>query len=288
MYWEYFNLKVNPFGITPDPKFLYLSTPHASAIEWMKMAIEQHEFGMITGEVGSGKTVLSRYLVDSLPEEKFRVAWIINPVMSPSQLLREVYSQLFDDKAPHSKSHLVKALQEGLVNLFVENKYPVVIIDEAQVIPGTKIFEELRLLSNYQTDEQNLISIILMGQPELLKKLKKKTHRAFLQRVRFTLTLNPLTEDEVESYIDHRLKVAGLESGNIFTPDALLRIHQITEGYPRPVNHLAAFSMMEAMTHEKGVIDAMDVEAAARSILYFEDSLKDSAPEKKEKEAVGE
>lgn len=273
MYWEYFNLKVNPFGITPDPKFLFLSTPHASAIEWMKMAIEQHEFGMITGEVGSGKTVLSRYLVDSLSEDKFRVAWIINPVMSPTQLLREVYSQLFEDKAPHSKSLLVKGLQEGLVNLYMENKYPVVIIDEAQVIPGTKIFEELRLLSNYQTDEQNLISIILMGQQELLKKLKKKTHRAFLQRVRFTLTLNPLTADEIESYLKHRLKVAGLERGNIFTPEAILRIHEITGGYPRPVNHLAAFSMMEAMTHEKSAVDSMDVEAAARSILYFEDKI---------------
>ncbi|HEX2961555.1 MAG TPA: AAA family ATPase [Ignavibacteriales bacterium] len=288
MYWEYFNLKVNPFGITPDPKFLYLSTPHASAIEWMKMAIEQHEFGMITGEVGSGKTVLSRYLVDSLPEETFRVAWIINPVMSSTQLLREIYGQLFDDKAPHSKSLLVKSLQEGLVNLFLENKYPVVIIDEAQVIPGTKIFEELRLLSNYQTDEQNLISIILMGQQELLKKLKKKTHRAFLQRVRFTLTLNPLTAEELDSYISHRLRVAGLEGESIFTPEAIERIHRITGGYPRPVNHLAAFSMMEAMTHEKDAVEASDVESAARSILYFEDSLADENALAEAKEAVGE
>lgn len=288
MYWEYFNLKVNPFGITPDPRFLYLSTPHASAIEWMKMAIEQHEFGMITGEVGSGKTVLSRYLVDSLPEETFRVAWIINPVMSPTQLLREIYSQLFDDKAPHSKSLLVKALQEGLVNLFLENKYPVVLIDEAQVIPGTKIFEELRLLSNYQTDEQNLISIILMGQQELLKKLKKKTHRAFLQRVRFTITLNPLKAEELDSYILHRLRVAGLEAESIFTPEAIVRIHQITGGYPRPVNHLAAFSMMEAMTHEKALVDSEDVEAAAKSILYFEDSLSETGSEKQAAVAAGE
>lgn len=288
MYWEYFNLKVNPFGITPDPKFLYLSTPHASAIEWMKMAIEQHEFGMITGEVGSGKTVLSRYLVDSLPEENFRVAWIINPVMSPTALLREIYSQLFEDKAPHTKSLLVKALQEGLVNLFLKNKYPVVLIDEAQVIPGTKIFEELRLLSNYQTDEQNLISIILMGQQELLKKLKKKTHRAFLQRVRFTITLNPLRAEEVDSYISHRLRVAGLEGGSIFTAGAILKIHQITGGYPRPVNHLAAFSMMEAMTHEKNKVDSNDVEAAAKSILYFEDSLSETAVEKHETAAVRE
>lgn len=288
MYWEHFNLKVNPFGITPDPKFLYLSTPHASAIEWMKLAIEQHEFGMITGEVGSGKTVLSRYLVDSLPEEQFRVAWIINPVMSPTALLREIYSQLFDDKAPHSKSLLVKTLQEGLVNLFLENKYPVVIIDEAQVIPGTKIFEELRLLSNYQTDEQNLISIILMGQQELIKKLKRKTHRAFLQRVRFAITLNPLTAEEVDSYISHRLKVAGLEKESIFTGDAIGKIHSITGGYPRPVNHLAAFSMMEALTHEKGMVDSADVEAAARSILYFEDSLGPEIPEKEAAEAVTE
>ncbi|MGE5402670.1 MAG: ExeA family protein [Ignavibacteriales bacterium] len=271
MYWEYFNLKTNPFGITPDPKFLYMSTPHASAIEWMKMAIEQHEFGMITGEVGSGKTVLSRYLVDSLPEDKYKVAWVINPTLSPTQLLREIYGQLFDEKAPHAKSELVRVLQEGFVNLYLENKYPVVIIDEAQVIPSTKTFEELRLLSNYQTDDQNLVSIILIGQPELIKKLKRKTYRAFLQRVRFTITLNPLTIDEIGEYLKHRLKIAGLAEGEVFTKEAINALFTITGGYPRPVNHLAAFSMMEAMTQEKNVVDSEDVKSAARSILYFED-----------------
>ncbi|MGE5498637.1 MAG: ExeA family protein, partial [Syntrophothermus sp.] len=208
MYWEYFGLKANPFGITPDPKFLYLSTPHSSAIEWMKMAIEQHEFGMITGEVGSGKTVLSRYLVDSFANENYKIAWIVNPTFSPVQLLREIYYQLFEEKPPHSKSAIIKALQEGLVNLYIENKYPVVLIDEAQAIPSAKTFEELRLLSNYQTDDQNLLSIILIGQPELSKKLKRKNFRAFLQRLRFTITLDPLTSDELSNYLHHRLKIA--------------------------------------------------------------------------------
>lgn len=271
MYWEYFNLKSNPFGITPDPKFLYLSTAHASAIEWIRFAIEQHEYGLITGEVGSGKTVLSRYLVDNLKEDDFKICWIINPSLSPTQLLREIYLQLFEKKAPHSKSDLVKALQEGLVDLYVNNKYPVVIIDEAQAIPSYRVFEELRLLGNYQTDEQNLLSIILLGQPELAKKIKRKNYRAFLQRIRFTILLNPLSLEEIESYLQHRLKIAGSDGKKIFTKDGIDTIFKLSKGYPRPLNHLASFSMMEAMTRDRKIIDSDTVKSAAKSILYFED-----------------
>ena len=270
MYWEYFNLKRNPFGVTPDPKFLYMSTPHNTAVEWMRFAIEQHEFGLVIGEVGSGKTVLSRYLIDGLPEEKYKLCWIINPLLSPTQFLKEIYTQLFEEKAPHSKSELIKLLLEGLSNLYLEDKYPVVVIDEAQAIPGAKLFEELRLLSNYQTDEQNLISIILLGQPELAKKLKRKNYRAFLQRVRFTTVLQPLSYDEVQNYIEHRLKIAGSEK-QIFTPEAVQSIFNFTNGYPRPINHLASFSMMESMSNDSSVVDAGTVKNAAKSILYFED-----------------
>lgn len=274
MYWEYFHLKTNPFGITPDPRYLFMSTPHASAIEWMKLAIEQHEFGLIIGEVGSGKTVLSRYLVDSLSEDKYKVAWIINPTLTATQLLREICLQLFDQDPPRTKSNLLNLLHEGLVNLFMEGKYPVVIIDEAQSISGTKIFEELRLLSNYQTDEQNLLSVVLLGQPELAKKLKRKSNRAFLQRVRFTMELNPLSSDEVGDYLMHRLKVAGYENeGHPFTDEAIERLYEITGGFPRPLNHLAAFSMMEAMSREESVIDRGAVNDAAKAIIYFEDQL---------------
>lgn len=270
MYWEFFNLNSNPFGITPDPKFLYLSQPHSSVIEWMKFAIEQHEFGLVTGEVGSGKTVLSRYLIDKLPEDEIKVCWIINPILTPGQLLKEIYIQLINENPPRSKSELIKAIQEGLVKLYLDKKYPVVVIDEAQAIPGSKIFEELRLLSNYQTDEQNLISIILLGQPELANKLKRKSHRAFLQRIRFTINLEPLSLEEISSYLEHRLKITGSKS-NIFSSEAISAIHKLTGGYPRPINHLASFSMMEAASNEKYTVDADAVYSAAKSILYFSD-----------------
>ena len=272
MYWQYFNLNSNPFGITPDPKFLYLSNPHNSAIEWMRFAIEQHEFGLVVGEVGSGKTVLSRYLIDNLPENDIKVCWIINPILTPGQLLKEIHVQLINEKAPRSKSDLIKAIQEGLVNLFLNNIYPVVVIDEAQAIPGSRIFEELRLLSNYQTDEQNLISIILLGQPELANKLKRKNYRAFLQRIRFTINLEPLSREEIKKYLEHRLMVAG-SNEEIFTPEAIDEIHHLTGGYPRPINHLASFSMMDAASNERYSIDAKTVRSAAKSILYFSDKL---------------
>ena len=278
MHWEYLGLKANPFGITPDPKFLFLSTPHASAFEWMKMAIEQHEFGLITGEVGSGKTVLSRYLVDNLPEEQFKIAWIINPNMSATQLLKEIYVQLFDKKPPYFKSSLIHSLQEGLVHMFMENKYPVVIIDEAQTIPDSKVFEVLRILSNYQTDEQFLISVLLFGQPELSRKLKRKQYRAFVQRVRFSLNLDPIELKEIRSYLQHRLDVVGAKGRNFFTDEAIGEIHKLTEGYPRPLNHLASFSMMDAMSNNKETVDAESVRSAAKSILYLEDKVKKTDP----------
>lgn len=286
MYWEYFNLKSNPFGITPDPRYLFMSTPHASAIEWMRMAIEQHEFGLIVGEVGTGKTVISRFLADSLSEDKYAICWIVNPAMPAPQLLREIYSQLFSQKAPHKKADLVKELQEGLVKLYLENRYPVVIIDEAQTIPGAKLFEELRLLSNYQTDEQNLLSVILLGQPELVRKIKRKVNRAFLQRVRFTMNLGPVASDEMGEYLSHRLSVAGSDGSEIFSAEAVSAIHSITGGYPRPVNHLACFSMMEAMTHERTVVNEEDVRSAAKSIIYLEEFAADQSPSTREYETL--
>ena len=278
MYWKYFNLKTDPFGITPDPKFLYLSQAHASAIEWMKMAIEQKEFGIITGEVGSGKTVISRYIIDRLSEKnQYKICWIVNSNLSSLELLKEIYQQLFDENPPLKRNALVKKLEEGLTKFYVENIFPVVFIDEAQAIPGKKTIEEIRLLCNYQTDEQNLISIILLGQPEFAAKLKNKAYRAFLQRVRFTITLNPLTKEETKEYIFHRLKVAGLESSNIFTDDSIDQIYKLTNGYPRPINHLASLGMMSAMSKEKSVVEEEDIIEAAKSTLYFEDKANSGA-----------
>lgn len=275
MYWEYFNLNSNPFGITPDPKFLYLSVAHSTAIEWMKMAIEQHEFGLITGEVGSGKTLLSRYLIDSLPEENYKICWIVNSNVSASQFLKEIYMQLFEEDAPRMRADIVKKLQEGLTDLYMKNIFPVVFIDEAQVISGKKVFEELRMLCNYQTDDQNLISVIMIGQPELAAKLKNKAYRAFLQRIRYTVTLNPLSEEETGEYLRHRLSICGSNGKEIFTDGAIKLIYEITGGYPRPINHLASFSMMEAMSGESDAVTDENVKSAAKSVLYLEDKVED-------------
>lgn len=273
MYWQYFGLKENPFGITPDPRYLFLSTPHSMAIEWMKMALEQREFGLIIGEVGSGKTVISRYIIDLVKSDEYKIAWIINPTLSVTQLLREIYTQLFEAEAPKTKSAVISALHEGLVELYLDKKFPIVIIDEAQSIPGSKVFEELRLLSNYQTDDSNLLSIILLGQPELATKLKRKHYRAFLQRIRFTINLEALSEDELENYLIHRLKVAGGNDGKIFEKEACNYIHKLTKGYPRPANHLASFAMMAAMSKEMKKVNKDIVKQAAQSILYFQDQL---------------
>lgn len=275
MYWEYFNLKSNPFGITPDVKFLYFSETHSTAIEWIKMAIEQREFGLVVGEVGAGKTLLSRFIIDQLDEEKYKICWIVNSNVTAAQLLKDIYQQLFEEEAPKNRSDIVKKLQDGLARLMIDNIFPVVFIDEAQAISSKKVFEELRLLCNYQTDEQNLISVIMFGQPELGDKLKHKNYRAFLQRIRFTIQLNPLTVKETEEYINHRIKVCGGSDKKIFTEKAIKAIAEITGAYPRPINHLASFAMMEAMSKEKRTVDVEDVLNAAKSVMYLEGNIKD-------------
>ncbi|MBI9070379.1 MAG: AAA family ATPase [Melioribacteraceae bacterium] len=271
MYWEYFNLNENPFGLTPDPKFLYLSKPHTTCIEWMKFAIEQHEFGLITGEVGSGKTVLSRYIIDSLEDEKYKVCWIINPSMSAVQLLKEIYRQLFEEEPPFRKAQLIKKLEEGLTKFFLDDIYPVIFIDESQSIPSPKVFEELRLLSNYQTDSQLLLSIVLLAQPEILKRLKRETYRAFTQRVRYTISLEALNENEVKEYIKHRLNITGAK-GDLFDEEAYKELHRLTKGYPRPLNHLASFSLLETMVAQNNIVTAEVVRKAAKSIIYINEN----------------
>ena len=192
LYLEHFGLKVEPFGLTPNPEFFFESKPHSTALEWVKYAIEQHEMGLVIGEIGAGKTVLSRLLADSLDSQKYRVCWIINPQMSPSALLKEIAQTLFDVTPKYFKRDVLKQITEGLVDLYSKGIYPVIIIDEAQSVLQKALFDEIRLLSNFQTDTQNLLSVVMFGQPELAKRLKNRAYRALVERIRFSITLKPL------------------------------------------------------------------------------------------------
>ena len=270
IYAEYFGITDDPFGLTPDPEFFMLSQSHSTALEWMTYAIEQHEMGLVLGEIGSGKTVLSRMLVDSLEDkENYRVSWIINPQLSPSGLLKEIYRQLFDEKPKYFKRDIIRQLLDGLTELFLDGIFPVLIIDEAQMIPTKSVFDEIRMLCNYQTDKQNLISIILLGQPELDSRLKRPAYRALVQRIRFSTRLLPLKDEEVSVYLLHRLQKAGYSGSNPFLDHAVRKMIDLTGGQPRALNHLASFTLMEVMMNGQTQASELHVENAAKNINYL-------------------
>jgi len=270
VYLDYFGLREEPFGITPNPEFYYGTHTHETALEWIKYAIEQHELGLVIGEIGSGKTVLSRLLVDSLPSDKYRICWIINPQMSPNALLKELYTALFDRTPKYFKRDVQKQITDGLVELYEAGIHPVLIIDEAQAIGYKSIFDEIRLLSNFQTDTQNLISVIMFGQPELAKRLKNRPYRALIERIRFSITLRPLVPKEIKLYLLHRLQKAGLLGAFPFSDEAVMRISELSKGIPRVINHIASFALMQSMSAEKKKVDVEEVNLAVEDIIYLE------------------
>ena len=269
LYGDYFGFETEPFGLTPDPRFFFASDTHQRTLEWLKYAVEQYELGLVLGDTGSGKTVLSRYLVDSLGEG-YRICWILNPRLSPGALLQEIYRQWLDEKPPRYKRLLVSGLQNAITQFYQDGLYPIILIDEAQVLPSRSI-EELRLLSNYQLDDRNLLSILFFGQLEFEKRLRHRAYRAFIQRVRFTIRLLPLKETEVEPYLMHRARTSGYKGEKLFSPEAVQAIYRLSKGFPRVINHLANFSLLEAMDREQHLVDEECVLAAAKNIIYLED-----------------
>jgi len=270
IYCEYFGFNTDPFGITPDPQYFFESRRHAETLARIMYAVEQREMALILGDVGTGKTLLSRCLVDALPEEQYRLAWIINPILTPLTFLKEIHRQLFSKEAGPYRRDVQEAVREGLTELYLQNIHPVVIIDEAQEIPKKGVFDEIRLLSNFQTDKENLMSIVFFGQLELRRRLKHPGYRSLLERIRFSITLQPFDETETREYILHRLKIAGNDSKMLFDADALSVIFRLTAGYPRRINHLASFALMEAMGRDSSMVTPDIVETAAQDILYLQ------------------
>lgn len=271
LYHEYFGLNQEPFGLTPDPSFYYESQIHATALEWVKYAIEQHELGLVIGRVGTGKTVLSRLLVDSLDQEKYRVCWIINPQMSPTAMLKEICSSLFGIEPKYFKRDVQKQITTGLADLYQQGIHPVVIIDEAQSILQKAVFDEVRLMTNFQTDTENLLSVIMFGQPELAKRLKHRAYRALVERIRFSITLKPLSQKETKLYLLHRLQIAGFMGSFPFHEDAVARIWDLSNGTPRVINHIASFSLLHAMSSGVSKIEVTHVNDSVNDIFYLND-----------------
>ncbi len=262
MYLEFYELNRRPFGKTPDPGMLYLSPGHEEALARMEQAVEDRDLMLFTGEIGSGKTTLSRALIDRLDESRYKVALIINPRLSPNQLLRTVAVRLGADEPRYFRSDLIDQVNGLLFDCWQSEICPVIIIDEAQLIPGRETFEEIRLLTNFQLDEHNLLAMILMGQPELLKRMEHPVYEAFRQRIGMKFHLDRLDRAQVEAYLRYRLEQAGRKK-NIFSPDALEMIFKYSLGIPRRINNIAGAALLEGFGRGKKIIDAGLIENVA-------------------------
>jgi general secretion pathway protein A len=245
MYEEFYGLRARCFSKTPDPAFLYYSKGHAEALARLQYAVEERDFVLLTGDIGSGKTTLSRALIDAL-DGSFKPILITNPVLSPAQFLRALAKKLGVARPQHFKSDLLEQINEQLYRFYEEKVCPVLIIDEAQLIPDKDTFDELRLLTNYQLDDKNLIALVLIGQSELRARLKRPAYAALRQRIGMSFHLTPLDKDETSRYIEHRLRVGGRD-GELFTPAAVEALHQLSKGIPRVINTLATGALLNGL-----------------------------------------
>ncbi len=251
MYEAFFRLKIRPFSKTPDPKFLFYSKSHEEAFARLQYGVEEKEFILLTGEVGSGKTTLSRALMDSLGKE-YRIISILNPRLTPAQFLRSV-AKGFNIDTTRSKEDLLETIYEKVYEDYTNKITPVIIIDEAQLIPYKSTFEEIRLLTNFQLDEENLLSLILIGQPDLRKRLERKQYLPLRQRIGLRYHLNPLSNDEIKEYIAHRLRVAG-RTDPLFSEEAIEALCEFSQGIPRNINNIASNSLLEGFGTEVQLI----------------------------------
>jgi MSHA biogenesis protein MshM len=264
MYRHHFALREPPFGLTPDTAFAFACTPHQEALNTLMIATANGEgFMKITGEVGTGKTMLCRRFLSELDADSVS-AYIPNPLLDPHGLLLALAEELrvpFDhDKA--DEHALQKVLNHALLDYARAGKRVVVCLDEAQAMP-LETLESLRLLSNLETEKRKLLQVVLFGQPELDEKLRHHAVRQLQQRITFEYHLSPLSRREVDFYVAHRLRVAGYLGDRLFNPSALKALHRASRGVPRLINVLAHKAMLVAYGEGHHYISASHVRKAA-------------------------
>jgi MSHA biogenesis protein MshM len=267
MYKLHFGLRELPFGITPDTSFFFRSNRAQEALNTLLVAARNGEgFVKITGEVGTGKTLLCRKFMASLGND-FVTAYIPNPFLEPRTLmlaLAEELSITLDRDV--DQYHLLKAINRRLLDLAHDGKRVLLCLDEAQAIP-MECLEALRLLTNLETEKRKLLQIVLFGQPELDHKLEQTAIRQLRQRISFHYHLGALSKDDMALYLAHRLHVAGYAGAHLFSAAALKRLHAASGGIARLVNILAHKALMQSYGEGKQQVSAQHVSAAARDTL---------------------
>lgn len=267
MYNFHFGFSDAPFSIAPDPRYLYLSEQHREALAHLLYGIGDHGgFVVLTGEVGTGKTTVCRCLLQQLPQH-IDVAFIVNPKLNSLELLQTICDELavaVPDGEPTSKQ-LIDALNAFLLATHARGRNTILIIDEAQNL-DPEVLEQLRLLTNLETNDRKLLQLILLGQPELNTLLAQPSLRQLAQRITARYHLRPLSREEVDRYIEHRLAIAGCR-GNLFAPSAIARIYRYSQGIPRLINLLCDRALLGVYSLNGNLVDSAMVARAAREVL---------------------
>ena len=272
MYLQFFGLAEKPFSITPDPRYLYLSGRHADALAHLVYGInEAGGFIQLTGEVGTGKTTIIRSLLARAPKSA-EIALILNPRLSATEFLRSLCEELglggADDSAEGEIKNLVDLLNRYLLRVHARGRRVVLVVDEAQNL-APDVLEQVRLLTNLETETQKLLQIILIGQPELRKLLAREDLRQIAQRITARFHLDPLSREETYAYVRHRLRVAGATT-DIFTRGALREIYRVTGGIPRVINIVCDRALLGAYTQELHMVPGALVRRAGAEVFGHE------------------
>jgi MSHA biogenesis protein MshM len=267
MYTAHFGLSEAPFGITPDTSFFFTSPHSQEALNTLLVAARNGEgFIKITGEVGTGKTLLCRKFMATLGNE-FVTAYIPNPYLEPRTLMLALADELEITLEKDVDQHqLLKAITLRLLELAAAGKRVLLCLDEAQAIPIESL-EALRLLTNLETEKRKLLQIVLFGQPELNRNLELESIRQLAQRITFHYHLGPLSRDDIEYYLAHRLRIAGYSGARMFERAAIARLYRASGGIPRLVNILAHKALMVSYGQGKQQVSARHVAEAAKDTL---------------------
>jgi len=266
MYKAHFGLSEHPFSIAPDPRYLFMSGQHREALAHLLYGIESNGgFVLLTGEVGTGKTTVCRCLLEQVPEN-VDIALILNPKLSVEELLATICDELHIryPKGRTSIKGFIDRLNTHLLEAHARGRDTVLIVDEAQNL-STEVLEQLRLLTNLETNSHKLLQIILLGQPELREVLARAELRQLAQRITARFHLEPLSRSEVAAYVRHRLSVAGLHE-RLFSDSALNRLYRISKGIPRRINVLCERAMLGAYARDTRRVDARTLEKAAEEV----------------------
>ncbi len=266
MYLDFYGLREPPFSLTPDPRFLFYSDRYREALELLLYGIRERKgFVQLTGEVGCGKTTLCRALLERLGSN-YHTALILNPVLSPGQLLRSILKELGLEIPPRAdRAACLETLNRFLLEVVPAGHEVVIIVDEAQDL-GPELLEQVRLLSNLETDRDKLLQIVLIGQPELRELLDRPGLRQLRQRIPVRCHLDPLNRDETELYLHFRLQVAGANGQPTFSRWALYRLHRYTRGVPRLLNATADLALLAGYVEGTTELCSRHVAQAVREL----------------------